>query len=359
MSLEQPSVPDPVIGWDIGGAHLKAALILGGCVHAAAQVRCDLWRGPPALDTSLAALPDWTRAPARHAITMTGELCDCFADRATGVAAITAWAARTLAPDTAVYAGRSGFVSASALTGEAESVVHDIASANWHATASLAGLMEPQALLVDIGSTTTDVIPIRDGKPAAVGYSDAERLATGELVYTGAVRTPLMALSPRVPFAGREQGIAAEYFATTADVYRLLGRLAPEADQQDAADARGKSMEETHMRLARMVGRDAADASAEAWRELARHFAELQLQLVLDGASQVLNETPLPLHAPVIGCGVGSFIAMEVASRLGRPYRGLADLVPKDDDTAFWVSSCAPAVAVGLLAASRLTAGGS
>ncbi len=351
MSADSRGDPHSCVGWDIGGAHLKAGLVMNGRVVAAAQVPCRLWRGVAALDEAIVALPDWARAPGRHAVTMTGELCDFFPDRATGVAVLVQWAAEHLSPDVGIYGGRSGFLSVDDVANHAV----DIASANWHATASLIGVHVDEALLVDIGSTTTDLIPVAGGKPVAAGYTDAERLATAELVYTGIVRTPLMALARHVPFAGRTTGIMAEYFATTADVYRLLGRLTADADQQEPADAHGKSLDETRVRLARMIGRDAADAPPAAWRQLARHFAELQLRHVQDGALQVLSRAPLTDGAPIVTCGVGGFIARELARRLDRPCRDIAGLCGMDAEVAFWGSSCAPAVAVALLTHRRFS----
>ena len=71
--------------------------------------------------------------------------------------------------------------------------------------------------------------------------TDGERLTQGELVYTGVVRTPVMAIAHTAPFMGRMQRIAAERFATMADVWRLTGDLPDDADPYPAADQRGKS----------------------------------------------------------------------------------------------------------------------
>jgi probable H4MPT-linked C1 transfer pathway protein len=339
---------EPTIGWDLGGIHLKAALCRGGVVCDVVQVPCLLWRGLDALDESFAALPEWAHRNARHAVTMTGELCDYFTSRREGVAALVRWAVEHLEGRLRVYGGRAGFLSPD----EADAAASDVASANWHATAALVGRHLPAALLVDIGSTTTDLIPIVSGRPEARGYMDFERLATGELVYSGAVRTPLMALAERVLFRGRQVGLMAEHFATTADVHRLLEDLPAEADQQEAADGRGKSIPETETRLARMIGCDRTDASSADWRQLASALAEAQLRRLQDSARQVLSATEIPGQAPVVGCGVGRFIATRLAERLDRGFVDLAELIAPDAK-AGWVSSCAPAVAVALLAAEE------
>ncbi|MGF3025925.1 hydantoinase/oxoprolinase family protein [Methylobacterium aquaticum] len=338
-----------VIGWDLGGVHVKAALVEEGRVQAVVQAPCPLWNGLPALDATFAALPDWAREPARHAVTMTGELTDCFTDRADGVAQLAGWAAATLHGEVAIYAGRTGLVAPEAAASHAT----DVASANWHATAALVGTLRPDALLVDIGSTTADLIPIRDGQPRAIGYSDAERLETGELVYTGVVRTPLLALSRTAPFRGRYTALMAECFATTADAYRLLGQLPEAEDQQDTADLKGKSIRETEIRLARMIGRDRHEGSGDDWARLAGFFAEAQLRLLHDAAGLILSRGDGDGEARLVICGAGRFVAARLAARLGRPVDELPDLIAPRlaPEATVFASTCGPAVAVGLLAA--------
>ncbi len=336
------------IGWDLGGVHVKAALIVGDKVREVVQAPCRLWRGLPALDETFAGLPDWAREPADHAVTMTGELTDCFKDRHDGVSQLAGWAGRTLNGQVRIYAGRSGLVAPDA----AAAFAADIASANWHATAALIGQTIEDALLVDIGSTTADLIPIVDHVPAARGYSDAERLETGELVYTGVVRTPLLALCAHAPWQGRRTALMAETFASTADIYRLTGDLPEGADQQYSADLKGKSRPETETRLARMIGRDRMEGRSSEWRALAAHFAEAQLRRLHDAASILLSRDDLPDDAMVVVCGAGSFLAERLARRLGCPSTNLAELIADRLETqgVDWVSTCGPAVAVGLIA---------
>ena len=340
----------PVIGWDLGGVHVKAARIEAGRVQDVVQAPCPLWRGLSALDETFAGLPEWVRVQAAHAVTMTGELTDCFANRTEGVAQLAGWAAQ-LEGEVRVYAGRSGFVVPEAAAG----VAADVASANWHATAALVGLHVTDALLIDIGSTTTDLIAIVSGRPAAYGYSDAERLETGELVYTGAVRTPVLALTDHAPWRGRRTALMAETFATTADIHRLAGDLPEDADQQRSADLKGKSLSESETRLARMIGRDRDEGSSAEWRALAAHFAEAQLRRLQDAAERVLSREDLAHDAPLVLCGAGSFLAERLASRLRRRRVGLTELIADrlgPADTR-WVSTCGPAAAVGLLASDR------
>lgn len=341
-----------VIGWDIGGAHLKAARVANGRVADVVQLPCPIWLGTERLDEALAAAGARLGPAERHAATMTGELADIFPTRAAGVAAISATLARALAPaPLLIYAGRAGFLPADA----AAAHVADIASANWHASAALCARSVPGALFVDIGSTTTDLVPISAGAVRAVGYTDAERLAAGELVYTGLTRSFLMSLAPAAPVAGVWTPLACEHFATSADVYRILDELPEGADQMPTADGREKTVPASRARLARMVGRDAAQLPDAAWRDLAAWFAEAQLRRIADGAMLVLSRAGLAEDAPLIGAGVGRRLATRLAARLNRPSTDFAALIGASGEAGEWPGYCAPAVAVALLAESAST----
>ena len=337
--------PTAVIGWDVGGAHVKAARVEDGRVTGVVQLPCPLWLGLEQLPGVLAEVQARLGPASLHAATMTGELADAFPSRAEGVSRLADALARATSPARLrLYDGRAGFLDPADAAAHADS----IASANWHATAALAGRYVPDALLVDMGSTTTDLIPIGAGRPASTGYTDAERMACGELVYTGLVRTPIMALCQRAPFAGAWTPLANELFATAADAYRLLGELPEGADQMPTADGREKTVEASRARLARMVGRDAGDASPKAWRALAAWLAETQLRQVVDAALLVLSRAKVPDSAPVLGAGVGRHVVERLAARLGRPYQDFTALPPLA--SAPGAAECAPAVAVALLA---------
>jgi (4-(4-[2-(gamma-L-glutamylamino)ethyl]phenoxymethyl)furan-2-yl)methanamine synthase len=333
-----------VIGWDIGGAHLKAARVKHGRVEAVVQAATPLWLGLGSLEAAFYALQGQLGAADHHVITMTGELCDAFASREEGVAGLVAIAANRLAPAPSIYAGRAGFVD----LGEAGSHAPDIASANWHASAALVALKLQDALFIDIGSTTADLIPIVAGRVAAVGYSDGERLASGELVYAGMTRSFVMAMASRAPFRGAWTPLMNEYFASSADVHRILGDLPEGADKMASADGREKTVEGSRSRLARMVGREAGEGAASEWNGLAAWFAEAQVRQIADAALLRLSRNDVAIAAPVVAAGVGEGLAAEVARRLRRLCVGFSALISAPAEA----SHCAPAVAVALLAAN-------
>jgi probable H4MPT-linked C1 transfer pathway protein len=335
-----------VIGWDIGGVHLKAARAGHGRVVEAVQVPSPLRFGLAKLADAFAQAKAAIGTAPHHVVTMTAELADTFTSRQDGVAQLAAIAAQQLDGDIKIYAGRAGFVAPS----EAVDHVLDIASANWHASASLIARLRDAALLIDLGSTTTDIIPIAQGRVAARGYTDAARLASGELVYAGLVRGFVMATANRAPFAGQWTTLINENFANMADVYRVLGTLPEGVDQMATADGREKSFAASCARLARMVGRDAADASETQWRTLAAWLAEAQIRSIADGAMLVLSQAELGPAAPVVGAGIGTRVVEEVARRLGRSYVGFSDLIDAAPQIRERAAQCGPAAALAALA---------
>lgn len=333
-------------GYDVGGAHLKVALAENGRAIAAAQFACPLWQGLDRLDAAFAQAAALTARADRHAATMTGELCELFPDRATGVRTLVDRLAAILGPGVRIWAGKKGFLAPELAREDARAV----ASTNFLASAQLIGQRLPAALLIDMGSTTTDIIPVVSGRPVARGLTDGERLGTGELVYTGLTRTDLSAVAHAAPLRGRKQRLAAGGFATMADVRRILGELDEDADQQDTADRRGKSLDESVARFARAFGSDAGDATLEEWRQAARVIADRQMAGLRAACGEVLAARPVPAAAPIIAAGVGVSIIQRLAADLGRAAIPFADIALAAPDCRTWATRCAPAVAVALLA---------
>jgi (4-(4-[2-(gamma-L-glutamylamino)ethyl]phenoxymethyl)furan-2-yl)methanamine synthase len=361
-----PEVRD-VIGWDIGGAHVKACLMQQGRVVDVAQWACPLWQGLNHLEHALQqAQARWPQANAVvHAVTMTGEMTDLFEDREDGVQRIAALMASTLISPAApgalhFYAGDAGWCRADDVGARWD----HIASANWLATASHAAQSMDEGVLIDIGSTTTDLIAFRAGRVLGTSRSDANRLATGELVYQGVVRTPLCALAPRIEFQRHEINVMNEFFATTADVYRLTGELAPVHDQQPSADNAPKDLPATRRRLARMIGLDARDASDDDWLAFAQAWRAKQVAELGGQLQRVIDTHRLSANAVAVSAGCGNFLVPDVLAHAsahlrllhyGRDVARFAEpaaetgSAPGADAVAAWAQVCAPAVAVAAL----------
>lgn len=342
-----------IIGWDIGGAHLKVAHIGGdGVIKSAHQLVCPLWQGLNQLQEAIAVaeqkLDIESLNHCRHAVTMTAELVDLFDSRDHGVDTILTLLKQTINSDQLwIFCGRDGLLEINQLQRGHFRVV---ASANWLASAMLIADSLSAAIVIDIGSTTTDIVAIENHQVISSAVSDYDRLLTDELVYTGVVRTPVMAVSDHSYFQGNRVPLMAEYFATMADVYRISHELPDNADQGDTADGKGKSLEASTRRLARMIGLDQQSASNSQWLKLAQSLRAMQVEKISRATRRVLS-TMTGSGIPLIGAGVGRFLVGDITFQCGLEYQDYTDVIAAQTNTKVLgdVADCAPAVAVACL----------
>ena len=225
-----------VIGWDIGGVNTKAAWVVDGTLQRAVTRPFELQRGPALLSGVLVDIAAALTGDAvAHGVTMTAELSQLFRTKREGVDFVLDAVERAFpgAP-ICVYTTDGSFVPVTA----ARERPLAVAAANWFATASVVARHHPDALLIDIGTTTADLIPIVGGRVVASGLTDPQRLASRELVYSGAVRTPVEAIVREVPLDDGFAHVSAEGFALVGDAHVWLGTLDPR--DYDAATPDGR-----------------------------------------------------------------------------------------------------------------------
>jgi probable H4MPT-linked C1 transfer pathway protein len=320
-----------VLGLDIGGANLKAAHSDGTAVLQP----FELWRHPldlpEALRRLLGAVPPFDLL----AVTMTGELCDCFPNKRAGVHAILD-AVEAVAGRTPIRVWQTSGAFVDPAT--ARDTALATAAANWLALATFAGRYASRgnALLFDVGSTTSDLIPLVDGRPSPRGRTDPERLRSGELVYTGVRRTPLCALLG--------PGVAAEFFATTLDVNLVLGLLPEDPEERSTADGRPATIAAAHARLARMLCADDETCNEAETTDLALRTRARQIGVLCDALRQVVGGQAEPLRT-VILAGSGEFLARVVLSAMALAALPVISLTERLGP-AISQAACAYAVAV-------------
>jgi probable H4MPT-linked C1 transfer pathway protein len=327
------------IAFDVGGANIKAA-------HSNGEGRTlpfELWKRPDELSSVLGALAAAISPCDRVALTMTAELCDCYPTKAVGVN-------RVLDAVLSALPGRPVFVWG---VDERFHEVEEIrdrpllaAAANWLALANLAARVVPggEGLLIDIGTTTTDLIPLRGGRVAVQGRTDTERLQTGELVYAGTRRTPVFALATELPFRGLATGLAAELFASTLDVYLTLGEIGSDPKDLSTADGRPATTEAARDRLARMVGADRDGFTAEDALAFARAADEVLLARLESAARKACRAAGVSITGVVVA-GSGSFVARRLARRLAERDDATLSLTEAWGDVAS-TAGCAHALVV-------------
>jgi (4-(4-[2-(gamma-L-glutamylamino)ethyl]phenoxymethyl)furan-2-yl)methanamine synthase len=285
-----------ILGLDIGGANTKASSADGQLVES---VYLPLWREAP-LDKNLKRLAGMK--PQAVGVVITGELADCYQSKAEGIASIKAAVERAFACLICFW-GVNGFDWHNTM---------ELAAANWSASASLVLQDFGDCLFVDMGSTTTDLIPII-GKPLAAS-TDYHRLINGELVYTGMLRTSLGSLLCAAEIEGCTVPLSPEFFAITADAYLVTGWITADQYTCDTPDGSGKDRASALRRLARTVCADMDEISRTTVTEIAQQACDCQLQLVHSAIERQSQKHSLDL---VVAAGIGEKIIAQACDHLG------------------------------------------
>ena len=325
---------------DIGGANIKFA---DGNLFAESHAFA-LWQGRKKLTQQLRMMIAQAPQSTHLAVTMTGELADCFVTKSEGVKFILdAVHEASDGRHTRVYLTDGRLVSSAIAVREPLLA----AASNWHCLAKFLGRVaeEGTAMLMDIGSTTCDIIPLIDGVPAASGKTDTERLLNGELVYTGVERSPICALIDSAPYRGNQCGIAQEFFATTGDVYVILGDLPEGKTRTNTADGKPATKGACRIRLSRIICADDDNFNHRDAVAIAHAVSEAQTHLIAGAVKRVIGEMP-DLPEKVILSGHGEFLAQRVLESLKLP----AEVIVLSKLLGVSVSRCATAHALAVIA---------
>lgn len=290
-----------IIGIDIGGANTKIASADGEIIELH---YIPLWKDTT-LPSSLEDIADELN-PDMVSVVMTGELADCFEDKLQGIEFIMRSVNEAFNCDIKYIDSNGHFYGS---TGK----LRDLAAANWAASTRLIGSEIGDCIFVDVGSTTSDIIPIRDGKHIA-GLTDFSRLIRNELVYAGTLRTNLAYLLDKVNVARGECNIASELFATTADAYLILGDISEKLYTCETADGSGKGRTDAMRRIARVVCADLTEISADEIFNIAAQVKEKQVNMLTEAISVVAENNGLD---KIVSAGIGEFLIREAAARLG------------------------------------------
>ena len=269
-------------------------------------------------------------------ISMTAELVDAYDTKKDGVLDIVKKCEETFTCPIA-YVGVDGMISKS----EIEKDPLKAAAANWIATAQIATLISDNCIFIDTGSTTTDIIPIKEGSECAIGKSDFDRSATGELVYTGTLRTNLASFLDKIELNGKEYRIASELFAQTADVYMVLDLITEDDYICDTFDGEGKSKIDCARRIARVVCADLEMLSMDDIVAMSEVIHQKQIAQIADGLKQVVETQGLDL---IVTTGLGKDILDRPAAELlGLKVKSMGDILSDDECTV------APAVGTAVM----------
>jgi (4-(4-[2-(gamma-L-glutamylamino)ethyl]phenoxymethyl)furan-2-yl)methanamine synthase len=331
-----------IAGFDIGGANTDLAVVefdeKGNILHIRTDFRyLPMWIKKDELSKTLLELLG-TEIDEIDAVgvSMTAELADSYQNKSEGVLDITTRVMETFDLPVA-FVGLNGMM-------DYESVKKnplELAAANWIATAPLAAYMAHECIVIDTGSTTTDIIPIKNGTECAKGRTDLERLATGELVYTGTLRTNVATIVDKVPLENDWVRTASELFAVTADVHLVLENITREDYTSETPDGEDNSRENSLLRLSRVVCGDLDLLSPDEVVNIAQFIYQKQVEQVAEALKEVSERENIEL---VIATGLGmNIIGIEAAKLLGLEVRTMEEILTPTDCVV------APAVGTALL----------
>jgi probable H4MPT-linked C1 transfer pathway protein len=342
-----------ILGLDIGGANTKAAYIKtqkGVIIDAQIIVEYfPVWKNPQNLVQVLQKIRDNIGDKIDAVgVTMTAELSDAYQTKREGVEHILS-CVREVFSDLPIYALNTD--SQLKLLKDAIATPLMVAAANWVATGWLVLQYFENCVVVDVGSTSTSIIPIIGGKLAVQGKTDLDKLIVGELVYTGSLRTNLATIVQRVPIRKAVSTVSSELFALSGDVHLILGNIKSEQYTNETADCKGTTRREALIRLARLICADIEMLTEKELAGIAQYVYEKQIQQITTGLSRVYNRVKnvASTKVPVLISGLGKdFLACKAAEQAGVDIiLDLGELLPDK------VSLAVPAVGVALMTAKH------
>jgi len=336
-----------ILALDIGGANIKALRLE---VDSEGKI-CDLktlrfywpiWRlGKESLRQGLEKVRKELGKSDHVVVTMTAELSDVFYDKIEGVTNILKHVEKMF-PNAKILTVDGKLVSFE----EALKNTLSVASANWYATGYLGSKFRKNCIVIDIGSTTTSIIPIVKGKVYAIGKNDVEKLALGELVYTGVLRTNLTSIVDTVPLRGSWVRVSSELFALTGDVYRVLGMISSEDYTTETANGRGRSLDECIARISRLVCGDLNILTYDDVKLIAKYVHYKQVSQVAEALWQVCSRIKgLTGELSAIVTGLGK----DILARKACEIVGIKEILGLDELVGFNISPVAPCLGLALM----------
>jgi len=311
-----------------------------------------VWKNPEKLGAVLSGLRRAVSGSVKLdcvGVTMTAELSDAYRTKREGVNHILTHVTQAF-PDTQILVlDVDGGLRSIA---EAQAEPLKVAAANWAATGWMVAQLIPNCIVIDVGSTSTSIIPIVDGHVSASGKTDLEKLMNGELVYTGSLRTNIAAVVHSIPLRGGVAWVSSELFAQSGDVHLVLGNITERDYTVETADGRGKTRAEALARLARVVCADTEMLSEQEIMQFATYIHNKQVEQIAEGLKQVYNRIKPRAKAEIkaVVTGLGKEFLAEKAAQLA----GFNDIVDLNELLKSDIATVSPAVGVALMAATKL-----
>jgi probable H4MPT-linked C1 transfer pathway protein len=323
-----------ILAWDIGGANIKATFLekMDGDYRKKTISRyLPIWReGKDCLPMVIEEIKKEVFYDVDLVgVTMTAELSDIYENKKEGVSHVLDSILQVFSKSKILVLDYNACFKK---IHEAKKNYLEVAGANWVATAWLVSKFMKNCVVVDIGSTTTDIIPIADGKTVVKGKTDMERLSNGELVYTGALRTNIATLVDEVPLRGKMIGVSSEKFALSGDIHLILENISPNEYTSETADGREKTKDRAFARLARIICADSNMLKKEELISLANYIYKNQLKKISKELIKVHKALNRKINTIVV-TGMGrNFLGKKASEKSGfKEIVDLADIIGDED----------------------------
>ncbi len=344
-----------IIGWDIGGANIKAAIIHTekDSIKSIKIIKeyFPMWKKARKLTESLSEIRKRliNSEPDAMGLTMTAELSDVYSTKREGVNHVLNSALRAFKKTPFLVLNvKTELISVK----EAKANPIEVAAANWVATGWLISQKVKNCVVVDVGSTSTSIIPIINGKITAIGKTDLEKLRVGELVYTGCLRTNIAAIVNSIPFRGSEVKVSSEFFSQSGDIHLILGNIVEEEYSTETPDGRGKTKRNAMERLARVICGDIEMIGENEILQIANYVYSKQIDQISEELKKVYFKIKCSekKDIPVVVTGIGKhFMAAKAAKQLG-----ITKIIDIDQILDYNVYVASPAVGVALMVLNKI-----
>lgn len=296
-----------IIGIDIGGANTK---IVSSDEKIIESHYIPLWKNTT-LPTFLKDVSDRLK-PDKISVVITGELADCFENKYDGVQFIKD--AVDGAFDCEIY-----YVTTAGEFFKNGDNLNQLAAANWAASTKIIGNEFRDCIFIDIGGTTTDIIPIVNGLHVAE-KTDFLRLLRNELIYMGTLRTNIATIIDTVKLSKGNCRVSSELFSITADVYVLLGCINKNLYSCETPDGFGVDKKDVMRRIARVVCADLTEIDYNDILEIAKQVKIKQISILKNAIQIIANKHKLN---KIVGVGIGDFLIEAAAFELGIEYESM------------------------------------
>ena len=295
------------IGWDIGGANTKICVFDSNFnIIRVECININIWSNFIELNNLFNKISkDYSLDIISNYITITAESCDNFSDRKNGILSILKNCNSFILGHKLFYTNQDRYIDFDSAKNNPEILY----STNWILTSKFVNKSDNIHLIIDIGSTTTDLI--YKNIDVEENINDHLRLINNTLLYAGVIRTPISMLLNKVSYFSKSIPLVNEVFSTTGDVFNLTNDINFEKLDYLGADNLEYSKENSFKRLARSIG---LDYQKEMQSEIIKisHMIKKELANIIFKKIKLLYGDELK-NITMSSIGEGSFLAKHLA----------------------------------------------